>query len=183
MKKYLMLLIAAPMLMGADSCYDGANPADAAETRVVDRQQLHYLAAQPIPFYDFSLQRDVYTQIYNATNEARQTYTIVESMTGETKWACASVGYGIPADMSLTNPLKGERLYQGTVVTEQPEPNGLYSSGNTDGTWILCVMDDGSIAPIYTEHKVNTFPFFVDGVEAEWTQRSGSQPTTTVTIR
>ena len=45
---------------------------------------------------------------------------------------------------------------------EQAEPNGVYSSKNTDATYVLCVRDNGDVAPVYTEHKVTTFPFPVE---------------------
>ena len=181
-----MVLMAVLSFLFA-GCETGSE-VDRAETQAVNRQQEHYAVGQPVPFFEHSLQRDVYTQIYQATNEARNTFTIVESTTGVTKWACPSVGYGIPADVSLTNPLKGSLVYgsagtyRGTHVTEQAEPNGLFSSKNTDGTWILCVLATGEIAPIYTEHKISTFPFFVDGVETEWSQQAGTQASTNVQL-
>jgi len=48
--------------------------------------------------------------------------------------------------------------YQGSVI-EQPEPNGLFSSKNTVGTWVLCTQSDGTVYPVYTELNVTAFPF------------------------
>jgi len=118
------------------------------------------------------------------TSEARNTYTIIESITGETKYHGASIGYGIPADVSLTNPLKlyksGGLVYDITV--EQPEPNGLFSSKNTDGTWVLFLDKHGDVVPIYTEHKVTTFPFFVEKTKDGWIQVGADRSSFTVDI-
>lgn len=184
-KRFLMLLFVIPFMLGSSSsCLDAGSKTDRAETAAVERQQEHYATTQPVPFFEHSLARDVYIQIYKATNMAPSTFTIIESVTGVTKFSCPSVGYALPADVSLTNPVKGDYIANGgTIVTDQAEPNGLFSSKNTDGTWVLCVMSGGEIAPVYTEHKVSVFPFYVEGLDGgQWTQQAGSVPSTTVTL-
>ena len=177
-----LLPLALLLAVSGASCMDG-NAAN-MEADVAGTQQEQYLRTQPVPVFDYSLQRDVLIQIYRATNEGRSTYTVVESVMGDTKFACPSIGYAIPADASLTNPLQGIYISQsgGAGVVELPEPNGLYSSKNTDGTWILCLADGGEITPIYTEHKVTTFPFFIDGLNPEWRRQEGSTSSTVVRL-
>jgi len=80
-----------------------------------------------------------------------------------------SIGFGIPYDTSLTNPLQltsrrldvagsGYRRIDGTV--EQQEPNGIYASKNTSATWVLSTDCPGnSLAPIYVEQKVTVYPY------------------------
>lgn len=139
-------------------------------SRAVERQQAHYTTVQPIPFFDFSFERDVLIQLYNARNEARQTFSVITSQgTGTIIFTCPSVGDGIAADQQLTNPLAPFRsggegsidISEGTVI-EQAEPNGVFSSKNTDATYILCILDNGDVAPVYTEQKVTSFPFEVE---------------------
>lgn len=141
---------------------------DARDAVAVDAQQQQYAKVQPVPFYDFSSDRDTLIQIYNQKNEVRQTHTIVTSDgTGDLIFQCPSIGYGIPADTQLTNGQalttrifnNSTSVYQADGVVEQAEPNGLYSSKNTDGTYVLCVLDDGTVSPVQTEGKVTTFPF------------------------
>ena len=140
--------------------------AEVADRANVDRQQLHYQDVHPLPFFEFSIPRSVYIQIYEVvTTQAFTTYTLIQSVTGVPIVYGPSIGYGIPADTSLTNPLQAGN-YDGTesnsaYVLEQAEPNGLFSSKNTDGTWVLYVQPNGDITPIYTEQKVTTFPFHV----------------------
>jgi len=162
------------------------------ESRDVDRQQAIYLDTQPIHIYDYSIPRDIYQQIYDiTTTEVVATYSVTESITGELRFQCPSIGYAIPADRSLTNPLKGTSnvrqagAEEFTVVVEQPEPDGLYSSKNTDATWILCVdTETGQAWPMYTEHKVLTWPFIVRREESgEWVRVDRSPINFTVEIR
>lgn len=132
------------------------------DTQRVQDQQAQYAKVQPIPFFDFSMDRDTLIQIYKAKNESRRTWSVVQSQgTGATLFICESIGFAIPADTQLTNPLqviRGPWGGEGQIV-EQPEPNGLYSSKNTDGTYVQCVGPGGDVSPVYTEHKVTTYPF------------------------
>lgn len=123
--------------------------------KVLDQQKV-YAENQPVPFFDWSLERDVLIQLYSMRNDALSTYTVVVSSFGNLLWECPSIGYPIPADTQLTNP---EFYYSSGGTLPQAEPNGLYSSKNTVGTWVMCVLDDGTVYPIYTEMNANTFPF------------------------
>ena len=152
------------------------------DREIVHEQQSHYQKIHPLPFFDYSIPRDVYTQIYEVvTTRAYITYTVIESTTGKTFYHGSSIGYGIPADTSLTNPLQPQwgkygNYSEGGLVLEQAEPNGLFSSKNTDGTWVLFVQSDGSVTPIYTEHKVTTFPFKVRQTDSGVWVRADNDP-------
>lgn len=174
-KKWLFVLIAIPVLVGAGFLLTaGGSSSDRADREVVEEQQSHYQKIHPVPFYDYSIPRDVLIQIYDVvTTRAYVTYTVIESITGKTFFHGPSIGYGIPCDTSLTNPRK--YTYEGGDV-DQPEPNGLFSSKNTDGTWVLFVQPDGSVTPIYTEHKVTTFPFAVKSDGAGGWIRADNKP-------
>ena len=176
---FALVILIALMTMGPESCDDQEDK----DRRVVNDQQELYAQTQPMPFFDYSQARDVYTQIYKATNEARNTHTIIESVMGGTRFDCPSVGYGLPADTSLTNPLRVMVGYHGAVI-EQAEPNGLYSSKNTDGTWVLCIGPNGELEPIYTEHKITTFPYrVVRNERGEWVRRAGATASTVIKIK
>ena len=78
---------------------------------------------------------------------------------------CASVGFGLPYDTSLTNPLKTVRGSQSLATIEQAEPNGIFASKNTQATWIMCASDSGMIEPVYVETKVTVYPYPVKVTE------------------
>lgn len=171
-------------IMGAmiiTGCENGGQ--EQKDRGVVDKQQAQYAKVQPLPFYDYSIPRDIMIQIYNVvTQDARNTYTVIETITGVTKFQGPSIGYGIPADVQLTNGLKP--AYDSRVdspVIEQAEPNGLFSSKNTDGTWVVFVDNNGDITPIYTEHKVTTFPFAVKKADdGSWVRADNKKATLTL---
>ena len=144
---YIIVVIALIMMfiMGCDEGQEGK------DREIVDKQQAQYAKVQPLPFYDYSIPRDIVIQIYNVvTQESRNTYTIIETIMGETKHHGPSIGYGIPADVSLTNPIKPaySRTHNSGEVIEQAEPNGLFSSKNTDGTWVLVLDANGDVTPV-----------------------------------
>jgi len=159
MKKIIITLFMVMILCGGIFA-EGSS--EAIDTKTVQTQQNIYNKVLPVPLYDYSIPRDVLIQIYDVvTTKAYTTYTIITSMTGETFYEGNSIGYALPVDTSLTNPLKSDYYSSGSVTLEQAEPNGLYSSKNTDGTWVLFLQEDGTIAPVYTELKVSTFPYSV----------------------
>lgn len=145
-----------------DGCNGTHQPTqEVKDQAVVQDQQRLYATTQPVPVFKWSQDRDNLVQIYKQKNEARTTYAVVRSQgTGEILWHCPSIGFPIPADTQLTNPLQAFwRDYSGTAsaVIEQAEPNGLFTSKNTDGTYVLCVDDKGNVSPQYTEEKVEVF--------------------------
>lgn len=146
---------------------NGTNQSLQADQSQTNSQLQQYQKVQPVPYYNWSEQRNTLIQIYNAKNEARNTWAVVESITGIALWACPSVGFPIPADTQLTNPEQIGITNNGSAgwvdgVVPQMEPDGLYSSASTDATYILCIRPSGKIVPIYTEQKVTMFPFPVE---------------------
>ena len=76
------------------------------------------------------------------------TYAYTEDMNGRLHLRCHSIGYGLPYATQYTNP-------------GNADPNGLYSPGSADGTWILCkVPGTDKVEPQYFEPKliVTTYP-------------------------
>lgn len=133
---------------------------DRADMAKTNDQQEIYRVSQPLPFYDFSHERHMVKQIYNARNEAVNTWSVWRSSgTGQIEDWCPSIGFGIPYDTSLTNPIKPYSSSYGVAAVEQAEPNGLFSSKNTMATWVLCQMPNGDIAPVYVESTVTVYPW------------------------
>lgn len=130
----------------------------------MQEQQSHYQTAQPIPRFDYSLERDIAIQLYKARNERVATHTVWRSDTGKIEGDCPSIGYPLPYDTSLTNPLQpfsSTGNSWGTTV-EQAEPNGLFSSKNSIATWVRCIVKvsgEDVEAPVYIESKVTAYPF------------------------
>jgi len=167
MKKIILLLIISLAMIGCNE--KGQQTASAKVAAGVERQQSQYAIGQPIPAYDWSLERDLVIQLYNLRNLKALTYSVWRSDRGLIEGDCASIGFGIPYDTSLTNPLVAtdidqegeEHSYQGGALAsiEQPEPNGIFASKNTSATWVMCAGATGTIEPIYIETKVTVYPY------------------------
>lgn len=149
MRKTIVMMVGLALLLAA--CDEGS-AARQADERLAGQQLEIYQNGQPIPIYDFSQVRDTLIQINTQLVEGRQGYaTIVSPLTGEPLFSCPSVGFPIPADTQLTNP--SQVVYQGATV-EQIEPNGTFTSENTQATYILCIQENGSAIPVYSEPPV-----------------------------
>lgn len=171
--RWIVLVLVALLISGCTT-----DTSITRDKQTVEDQQSIYQRNQPVPLFDWSQDRDVLIQIYQAKNEARTTYTVVTADgSGQVLFVCPSIGYALPADTQLTNGLQALN-WTGAPVVEQAEPNGLYSSKNTDGTYVLCVRDNGEIAPVYTEAKVTTYPFEVKVVDGQIVDAGGTSSIT-----
>lgn len=132
------------------------------DQKAVERQQKQYAKAQPIPAFDWSLERDLVIQLYRLRNNRVATHSVWRSDYGMLEGDCPSMGYGIPYDTSLTNPWRAYYKYSNNsssgVAIGQAEPNGVFASTNTAATWVMCVGAGGNVEPHYIESKVTVYP-------------------------
>ena len=132
---------------------------------MVQKQQAQYSIAQPVPAYDWSLERDLLIKLYNLRNEKVSTHSVWRSDYGIIEGECTSMGYGLPYDTSLTNPYQATdedpQGYDKAALTSigQAEPNGVFASTNTAATWVMCLGTSGNIEPHYIESKVTVYPY------------------------
>lgn len=171
MKKFITLLVALVLIgMSLTGCVP-EDSENAKEAKAVARQQGQYAIAQPVHSYNWSLERHLLQQLYDIRNQEVTTYSVWRSDFGQIEGSCASIGYGLPYDTSLTNPLAAtdEDAYgmrnNALASVEQAEPNGIFASKNTNATWVMCIGPGGTIEPIYTESKVTAYPY---PVKVDW---------------
>lgn len=186
--RFFVGLIMAVLLMMFLAACDSTTGAQRLQAQTVNTQQTQYDRNQPIPSFDYSVERDAFIQIYKFRVNAISTYSIITypmaTGQGALAYECPSIGYPIPADTQLTNPVvaMGDS-YQGSVI-DQAEPNGLFSSKNTVGTWVLCVLQDGTVYPVYTELSVTAFPFPVTSNNGmNITPAQGAKPSGTIDLQ
>jgi len=170
MKRITSISLACGAAIFLAGCLPESKPNN-AETRdqaAVQRQQEQYQIGQPIPAYDWSLERDLLIQLYNVRNQEVTTHSVWRSDYGIVEGDCPSMGYGLPYDTSLTNPSQAQWAgdgYNGDragVTVGQSEPNGVFASTNTSATWVFCLGVSGSLEPVYVESKVTVYPGPVD---------------------
>ena len=137
---------------------------EAKDAKRVSKQQSQYAIGQPIPVFEWSLERHLTIELYKLRNQKAATHSVWRSDRGLVEGDCPSYGYGIPYDTSLTNPLVAtdEDLsgHDKAALTsiEQAEPNGIFASKNTSATWVMCLGEAGNIEPVYVETKVTVYP-------------------------
>ena len=141
----------------AEGCTTEPNQ-EKKDRKAVAMQQSQYAAVQPVPVFDWSLERHLVAQLYQIRNNRVATHSVWRSDRGMVEGDCPSMGFGLPYDTSLTNPLQETQRLNGAVI-EMAEPNGLFSSKNTAATWVMCTGEGGVIEPVYVETKVTVYPY------------------------
>lgn len=154
MKKTAIILMVGLAMAGCEK----KQSADVKDTKTANAQQEQYSKAQPIPMFDWSLERQLVIDLYQVRNQKAATHSVWRSDRGLIEGDCPSYGYGIPYDTSLTNPLKAYRTRVGVTSIEQAEPNGIFASKNTAATWVMCLGEAGTVEPVYVETKVTVYP-------------------------
>lgn len=168
MKNILTSIFLITVLLMMSACVESKKSAASEEAKKVNQQQSQYNIGQPVPAFNWSLERHNLIELYKLRNMRVATHTVWRSDYGMIEGDCPSIGYGMPYDTSLTNPLVAtdidlqgeEHAYQGGALAsiEQAEPNGIFASKNTAATWVMCAGDTGGIEPVYVESKVTTYP-------------------------
>lgn len=172
MKKIVALVVLGLVLVGCSPTTESVKQ----DQQLTDRQLQQYQAVQPVPFFNWSMTRQVLIDVFQAQNSARQTWAVFMSYTGTALFSCESVGFPVPADTQLTNPDQiaiynpNGTSYDGVVG--QMEPNGTYSSSNTSATYVLCIHN-GKTTPVYWEPPVAAFPFEVKIVNGQIVDAGG----------
>lgn len=163
MKRIIAIAGAGLLMASLVGCKNEST--EAKQTQEVQKQQAQYNIGQPVPKYDFSLERHLLIQLYNTRNQRVSTHSVWRSNTGMIEGDCPSMGYGLPYDTSLTNPLmatdEDPQGYDHSSLTSigQAEPNGVFASTNTSATWVMCTGRGGVIEPVYVESKVTSYPY------------------------
>lgn len=132
---------------------------DSKDREHSSRQQSQYSNRQPVPTFDWSMERHMLISLYNIRNTKVTTHSVWRGHTSVIEGDCPSLGFSLPYDTSLTNPLKRSTRRLGASVIEQSEPNGIYASKNTAATWVMCVNSMGIVEPVYVETAVTVYPY------------------------
>jgi len=166
--KTFMISIMMAVVLTLSGCGQYTDSTNAKVAQEVQAQQGQYAIGQPVPKFDWSLERHLLTQLYSIRNQKVATHAVWRSNYGSVEGDCPSLGFGLPYDTSLTNPLastdEDQRGNRNNALTSvgQAEPNGIFASTNTSATWVMCTGKAGAIEPIYVESKVTIYPYAVD---------------------
>ena len=118
-----------------------------------------YEQAQPVPQFDWSQIRQTAIDIETAQAHSTQTTTFFFNLgVADPINSCPSVGFPVASTTQLTNPAQTANIYSGSTgvasaTIPQIDPNGIYS-GDSTGTYVLCVGGDGQTYGVYWEGYV-----------------------------
>lgn len=188
----LALFIGILPLM-ASSCT--SQTANGVEAKQVSTQQDLYTKNQPVPTYQYSNERAEIIQLYNQRIRGNlDTWTVWYSNSGVALGTCPSKGYPLPYGTELTNPQQITQQYfdpngsgnegagYSTGIVGQMDPNGLYPTANSLGTWIMCLDNAGTVHPVYMEPLVATYPYPVKIVNGAVVQAGDANANSAITL-
>ena len=145
---------------GGSSSSAGSTAA-ARESGAQNQDSFNLVNDQPVPVFTHSQIRQELIDIEQAQADGVQTTTFFMpngAQSSDPEGSCPSIGAPVAADDELTNPQKIVNAYSSGVssaVINQMDPNGIYT-GNSTGTYIMCVDSAGKTYAQYWEGPVRT---------------------------
>lgn len=162
MKRFTLLLVLLISTLFLASC-DYQPDSDQIQHQQQEQLQAQSNAAVGMPSVVNFREKRLLKQIFEMRDTDILTYTYVQSeMTGKFIFLGQSIGFGIPYSTEYTNPQRRDRRdSREDLVLPQADPNGLFSPGAAEGTWVMLVdPKTGKASPVYVEPRitVTTFP-------------------------
>lgn len=152
-----------------------ADSATTKDQQATNDQAQRYGANQPVPASDWSQYRQTIIDVELAQIHGVVTTSFFMNQGVEKPYmVCPSIGFPVATTSQLTNPDQvafGGRDGSGANgdygVIAQMEPNGVYT-GDSSGTYVVCVASDGTRYIQYAEAFVHTV-----GAPAHWDNEQG----------
>lgn len=161
------IVLTAVALVALAAC--GTPRSISADQSFSNVQLDRYQKNQPAPSSDFSQFRQTVIDIENARIHSVATTTFFFNLGVQAPIkSCPSIGFPVPSTAQLTNPQQA--IIHGNAagaVLGQIEPNGVYT-GDSTGTYIVCVAANGKKYVTYWEGNVQT-----EGGPAHWDKDAG----------
>lgn len=115
---------------------------------------------QPLPHFNFSQVRQNLKEVETAEANGVQTTTFFFNQgVANPIMSCPSIGAPIPTTDQLSNPSQvvdgGNGQGYGITTTGQMDPTGVYT-GDSSGTYVMCVGGNGKTFATYWEGFVQT---------------------------
>ena len=79
------------------SCQPLKESTETKTSKAVQRQQAQYVTAQPVPAFDWSLERDLIIQLYGIRNMKAVTHSVWRGLTSQIEGDCPSIGLVSPS--------------------------------------------------------------------------------------
>lgn len=146
--------IAAVGLLALAAC---SSSGTSKESKTASKQLSGFLAAQPVPIFNWSQLRQNLIELETAqANTTATTSFFFNQGVQDPIASCPSIGFPIPSTYQLTNPTKAvDGPGTGNVTIAQIESTGVYTA-DTSGTYVICIDNDGKGYAFYWEGFVST---------------------------
>ena len=168
MKNYkrplLALGVTAAMAFSLTACFDDT-PNAKEQTQQQEQNQAtngiqQLLRAQPVHSYSYSQIRQNLQELEDSQANGSVTTSFFMHMgLNDPIFSCPAIGAPIASTTELTNPHQTEdhsgQYNGGNTVVDQMDPTGVYT-GQSTGTYVMCVGQNGQVNPVYWEGSVLT---------------------------
>jgi len=138
-------ITAALIGLGTLAACGGHPNAQQTEQSVEQNQQAQYNQSQPIPFFKWSLERQVLIDAETASANGDQSTSFFFNFgVQDPVFSCASLGMAVPDTSQLSNPEQiapiSSKWGGGATTLPQADPFGVHSPPNSDGTYVICLI-------------------------------------------
>lgn len=156
-KKMRFVAIGLLLVFSVAACSSGAESEGTKKDEETSAQALADLQkAHPTPLFERSQLRQNLIDIVTAQAEATQTTSFFFLEGVGVVGQCPSIGFPIATTAQLTNPdQKAGSRDGGYFALPQVEPTGIYT-GDSSGTYVICVDGRGGAYARYWEGYVQT---------------------------
>jgi hypothetical protein len=165
---------AALLMLGTAACGPASKSGTALEGQDSANTEKTYLLNEPPPHFSYSAIRAtaISVEAIQALNEQTTSFGFNQGVKNPV-WSCPSLGEPVASTTQITNQQQVDTTtvpYQGgaAVPIGNMDPNGVYS-GDSTGTYVLCVNASGTPYAQYWEGFVDT----VSG-PAAWDAKTGA---------
>lgn len=163
MRKTILIPVLACIGLAACGGGNAANKAAILEYKQQGQASYTLDLNQPVPHFNFSQLRQNLKELEAAQAQGVQTTSFFFNLGNRDPiQSCPSIGAPIPVTDQLTNPNQVQKDNAapinnggGNSVVGQEDPTGVYS-GNSAGTYVMCVAPNGSTYADYWEGFVQT---------------------------
>lgn len=162
MRRIVSLVLAATVVAAVLAACGSGNNGNRLESRAQAADTFGLELSQPIPHYNFSQIRQNLIELETAQADGVQTTSFFFNQgVANPVQSCPSIGAPIPTTDQLSNPDQvikdntGLNNGGGNVTIGQMDPNGVYS-GQSSGTYVMCVSPAGKAYADYWEGFVQT---------------------------
>lgn len=166
MNKFLIALVPLLVLAGCEAPPEKQS-SDQLQNHKQEEISKQAIQSVGLPAIVNFQEKRVYKDIYELRDRPNLvTYTYLVDINGGLHKVCDSIGFGISESTQYTSPEKlvsNDGYSQGAyakIPVPQADPNGLFSSPSSNGTWVMCkVPGKDEVQPIRAEPNLITSPF------------------------